>query len=773
MIIKLPFDNGDALVRNPIMVASTAGSIYGSHLFVPPFHEQSFTGSWLELPFRGNEDIRLSHLEEDAKILSRSQAARQRTMPYVVHGRHASPPKARMNASQTTRRRSVKSVKKSGFKSEPKVKSSLTFGSIPAQHMNVAQLHELLIQYLEVEVLPTLRIEPSHASRKINRELSQKFRHATAKKIAQGMRHLFSKTDPTSLMEIFLTQAKKNKFVYKILPVIKQYLGDYFPNTQDYKKVLQSIRSGRNNKNNKNNKKNNYRNAHKNYKRDNDNNHPCKTHTHRHSSQACMATATKVKTKTPKVQTIPEDEEFGNTIASTSDQGSVNLISFSDAGEEQTPENNDFAVPPSDRNLVPPIHQDDAQSDQPTEPHNHHDSSYDSKPRSFSFTLPSTPTTAIERIQPELLERNHKIEKALIELEQLGVQFGEEIGKERDIGALARSYRTPGQNVSYDSYDTSANLNTTQETNKTRSYDPHEDDYSSDSSSSYNDSSNSSSSDDSSTSDISLPPAPDQASGVAATNYWISLNQSAKKLKRAKKKVNKRKKKSKASADVIFRYLMKSVTNYELPVLEYSDIPGRRRARFHEFLEKLKYVTSSVRQTKDVLADTANPKKPKKKAANQALFRVLCTRVDPYMRTQLDQLTASIDGENGYKAILLIQKLFADKNDPDYKQYAENAFKSIKLRETESIYLYNKRFGYLYRNFSGCGLTMPEVDKARLYLRGLLHHPDTGVIFEVKSHINSLRTSDFKGLTEIQRLLLHEEEQNQVSTRQQPRTRKD
>ena len=123
---------------------------------------------------------------------------------------------------------------------------------------------------------------------------------------------------------------------------------------------------------------------------------------------------------------------------------------------------------------------------------------------------------------------------------------------------------------------------------------------------------------------------------------------------------------------------------------------------------------------------------------------------------------------------MLLQDPFANKNDPDYKQNAENTFKSIKIKETETTFSYNKRFGYLYRNFTGCGLTMSEMERAHIYLQGLQHHQDTRILFEVKDHTKTLDTKEFKGLTEIQRLLLCEEElANPNSYRQPPRIKRD
>ena len=273
---------------------------------------------------------------------------------------------------------------------------------------------------------------------------------------------------------------------------------------------------------------------------------------------------------------------------------------------------------------------------------------------------------------------------------------------------------------------------------------------------------------------ISLPPVPDGATGAAATDYWLALRDTAKKLKKERKTASKRKKKSKSSADVLFRYLVKAVNDYQLPVLNYDPSPSRRRGKFNHFLEKLKLVTSAVRQTKNVLSNPAKPRPPKRKAANQALYRVLCSRTEQYVRTQLNQLTEQLGREDGHQAVLLLRKLHADQNDLDYQQHAINAFNTVRLKEEETIFSFNKRFGYLYHNVAACGIKMTDEEQAQIYLRALRLHRDPRILYEVKSQYEKLEKGRSKGLTEIQRLLLHEEELSQsqdYTTR--PTTRRD
>ena len=102
-------------------------------------------------------------------------------------------------------------------------------------------------------------------------------------------------------------------------------------------------------------------------------------------------------------------------------------------------------------------------------------------------------------------------------------------------------------------------------------------------------------------------------------------------------------------------------------------------------------VASSVRQTEDVLSKINKPKPPKTKQANQALCRVICTKVEPCIRTQLDQLTTALGCEDGCQALLLMQTLFADKDDEDCNQNAENTLKTVTLRQSRALHSHPAR----------------------------------------------------------------------------------
>ena len=285
--------------------------------------------------------------------------------------------------------------------------------------------------------------------------------------------------------------------------------------------------------------------------------------------------------------------------------------------------------------------------------------------------------------------------------------------------------------------------------------DPPPSDPSSDSSNNY-----SSSSDSSTSTDYSLPSFQDFND---PRDYARIVEGTVQKIKRHNKKRSKRRK---HSADTIFRYLMKAVESYHLPTLNYDQNPVRRRGKFNHFLDKLKLVTSGVKETRKLLTDTTKPKRPSKNA-NLALFRILCARVDGYLRNQLQDMSFNDKEENGYKALLLLQSLFADKEDMDYKLQAETEFRTITLRNNEPIYDFNKRFGILYRNMVGAEVRMTENDRIRIYLRALRDHTDAKILFDVKNMTKDFEAGNYIPLIDMQRILQREDDRNNGFTRQE------
>ena len=238
-------------------------------------------------------------------------------------------------------------------------------------------------------------------------------------------------------------------------------------------------------------------------------------------SMASSVKATKGNYASPKVTTILEEQESGDE-ASASEQESVNLITLSDTGEEsgQTADK-EFAKQPKNRDLVPPIHLAD-----------------------LSLSLPATPTTAINRLKPDVQDRHEKIEQALLDLQDLGVTFGQVIREQEpsqdlNLSDLARKYRTPSNRLSKilrqdprlfrDSYETSYDTQDQSNIEETRDTSTNQEEQGYDhtsSSSSTNDEASTSTNSSSSTScgisqNISLPPVPDGTTGAAATNYWL------------------------------------------------------------------------------------------------------------------------------------------------------------------------------------------------------------------------------------------------------------
>ena len=107
---------------------------------------------------------------------------------------------------------------------------------------------------------------------------------------------------------------------------------------------------------------------------------------------------------------------------------------------------------------------------------------------------------------------------------------------------------------------------------------------------------------------------------------------------------------------------MKATNDCALPALDCSDILGRRQAEHTAFRDKLKMVTSSIRQTKDALSAVTKPRPPKTKQANQALRHVICAEVEPCIRTQLDQFASALGRKGGCKASMMTQSLLTNED---------------------------------------------------------------------------------------------------------------
>ena len=93
-----------------------------------------------------------------------------------------------------------------------------------------------------------------------------------------------------------------------------------------------------------------------------------------------------------------------------------------------------------------------------------------------------------------------------------------------------------------------------------------------------------------------------------------------------------------------------------------------------------------------------------------------------------------------------------------FKMLKTNKFNTIKLKDTESIYAFNKRFNYLLQNVTGCGVPISEDKCKTVCLRALRQHPDSKILFEVKAMLKEHNQGVAEPLTDVQRKLLREEE---------------
>lgn len=81
-------------------------------------------------------------------------------------------------------------------------------------------------------------------------------------------------------------------------------------------------------------------------------------------------------------------------------------------------------------------------------------------------------------------------------------------------------------------------------------------------------------------------------------------------MKKMKNKLKKKKSKRRRT-DIIFRYLMKGVSSFNLGTLSYHPVPSKQRLAYNKFIDKLQLATSSVKETKLMLTDVSNPSMPK------------------------------------------------------------------------------------------------------------------------------------------------------------------
>ena len=295
------------------------------------------------------------------------------------------------------------------------------------------------------------------------------------------------------------------------------------------------------------------------------------------------------------------------------------------------------------------------------------------------------------------------------------------------------------------------------------------DSYSSDSGDSDRDSD-----DESNETSVSWPQLPDPLLTAALQNdsdpnqrilgdYMKTFASSVRKAKR-KYHQRRRSKRKKRSVNKIFYYLMKGVEAFDLPFLALSPEPMRRRKQFDSFMDRLVLVLSNVKETQNCLADKINPSPIKSNNANKALFRMLCAKVDNDLNAQLQDLRMQNQKEDGFAALMLLRQLFADTTDLDYQRDTLNTFNSVELQPGESIYRFNRRFKRLYRYVVSSGQQVSEKDRLHMYLRALRQHKDPTILYEVKAKLKDFQHGRPMLLYEVQQDLLQEEERNTGQT---------
>ena len=218
-----------------------------------------------------------------------------------------------------------------------------------------------------------------------------------------------------------------------------------------------------------------------------------------------------------------------------------------------------------------------------------------------------------------------------------------------------------------------------------------------------------------------------------------------------------KKKKSKTkSLEVIFRYLVKSVECFGLPSLTCNPDPSRRRGAFINFVEKLKLVLITIKQTRKTLSLVNDVKEPKTHSAKIALFRMdMC----PWIPLALIASNTSQYWQGRWScSITITARSVCGHLRHRYQVYALNNFKTVMLKTNETVFNFNKRFGLLYRDVVSSCIFLPERDRIQYYLRALRQLKGTQILFDVKALTREFQSGSERSLREIQQLLIKEED---------------
>ena len=239
-----------------------------------------------------------------------------------------------------------------------------------------------------------------------------------------------------------------------------------------------------------------------------------------------------------------------------------------------------------------------------------------------------------------------------------------------------------------------------------------------------------------------------------------SDNSSKHKSDKKKKKKTTSSKKKKRSTESIFKALMRTSKSYDVPTLQYHVARNRRRGVFNHFLDKLQFVTSSIKETKNVLALITEPRRAKTRSADKALFRFLCAKADEHTKNQLKDLQLQLRAEKGFEALMLLKELYSVKGDKDFQRKAYRELTTLKYK-TGPILEFNKLFTKKYRNLVGSGIEIPEFERVDMYIQAMKTHKDPMILYHVIKFENAIETDPYaKGLTEVQNFLVKEDDKS-------------
>ena len=83
------------------------------------------------------------------------------------------------------------------------------FGSFPAQHVTIDDLHNKILARLKLRTVPAPHVEATHQRKKTNKELMSKFHNVSTRKITDAVCEVLSDVDPAILLGLPLKNAKK------------------------------------------------------------------------------------------------------------------------------------------------------------------------------------------------------------------------------------------------------------------------------------------------------------------------------------------------------------------------------------------------------------------------------------------------------------------------------------------------------------------------------------------------------------------------------------